>query len=148
MLSTVPDLAQFVIAQLDHGQFGPTSVLSAESVTMMQRPAATFSVGQGDLNQSSYGLGLGQIRRQPWTVWGHPYDMHGAVGHGGSWFGYQSAMWFVPEDGGGYGIVLLSNTECDFKPEARDLWLFASPLRLQVLLMAEARTRYEAVRRG
>ena len=32
--------------------------------------------------------------------------------------------------------------EFDFKPEARDLWLFASPLRLQVLLMEEAATRY------
>jgi hypothetical protein len=63
---------------------------------------------------------------------------------GGSWFGYQGQMRFVEkgEEGGGCGIVLLINTEFDFKSEARDLWLFASPLRLQVLLMEEAATRY------
>ena len=69
--------------------------------------------------------------------------MHGANGHGGSSWGYQSAMWFVPKVSGGYGIVLLTNTESDFKAEARDLWLFASPLRLQVLLMEEAGRLYQ-----
>jgi hypothetical protein len=111
----------------------------------MHERAVTFPVGRADLNQDASGLGLGHIRDEPWNAWGHPYDMHGATGHGGSWFGYQSQMWFVEEEGGAYGIVLLINTEFDFGAEARALWLFASPLRLQVLLMEEAATRYAQV---
>jgi CubicO group peptidase (beta-lactamase class C family) len=143
MLSTVPDLAQFMIAHMNQGRAGGVELLQPETVALMHKRAVTFPVGRGDLNQIASGLGLGHIRDEPWNAWGHPYDMHGATGHGGSWFGYQGQMWFVEKDeGGGYGIVLLINTELDFKPKARDLWLFAGPLRLQVLLMEEAAARY------
>ena len=70
--------------------------------------------------------------------------MHGATGHGGSWWGYQAQMWFVQREEEGYGIILLINTESDFKAEARGLWLFASPLRLQVLLMEEAAVMHQS----
>lgn len=52
-------------------------------------------------------------------------------------------MWFVEREEAGYGIIPLINTESDFKAEARDLWLFASPLRLQVLLMEEAAVMHQ-----
>jgi CubicO group peptidase (beta-lactamase class C family) len=142
LLSSVPDLAQFMIAHMNQGQAGGVQLLQPETVALMHERAVSFPLGQGDLNQVSYGLGLGHFREIPWSVWGHLYDMHGATGHGGSWWGYQAQMWFVEEKEGGYGIVLLTNTESDFKAEARELWLFASPLRLQVLLMEEASRMY------
>ena len=141
MLSTTPDMAQFVIAQLNQGRVNAVQLLAPETVALMQEPAVTFPVGRGDFNQVSYSLGLGQIRDQPWSAWGHLYDMHGASGHGGSWFGYNSQMWFVSDAGGGYGMILLFNTDLDFKPDS--LWMFASPLRLQVLLMEEASLLYQ-----
>jgi CubicO group peptidase (beta-lactamase class C family) len=143
MLSTAVDMAQYVIAQMNQGQVNGVQLLEPETVALMQEEAVTFPLGRGDLNQVAYGLGLGHVREQPWNCWGHLYDMHGATGHGGSWFGYTGQMWFVGETEGGYGIVLLANTEFDFNPEARGLWLFASPLRLQTLLMQEASTLYQ-----
>ena len=55
-------------------------------MALMHEEAVTFPLGYGDLNQVSCGLGLGHIRDQPWNAWGHLYDMHGATGHGGSWW--------------------------------------------------------------
>ena len=144
MLSTVPDLAQFVIAHLNQGQVGGVQLLEPETIELMQEQAVSFPLGRGDLNQVSYGLGFGHIREEPWSVWGHLYDMHGATGHGGSWFGYQAQMWFVEREEGGYGVILLTNTESDFKAEARSLWMFASPLKLQVLLMEEAALMHQS----
>ena len=109
----------------------------------MQGEAARFPLGYGDLNQVSSGLGLGHLREQPWESWGHFYDMHGASGHGGSWFGYQAQMWFVRKEEGGYGVILLVNTEFDFSaPNDRFLWLLASPCKIQVLVMEEASARF------
>jgi len=138
MLSTVPDLAQFMIAHMNHGQVDDYLLLKPETVLIMHKTAVTFPPGRGDLNQVSCGLGIGHIRKEPWNCWGHLYDMHGAKGHGGSWFGYLSQMWFVEEEQNTYGVILLTNTEFDFKAEARDLWNFSSPLKLLVLLMEEA----------
>jgi len=138
MLSTVPDLAQFMIAHMNQGQTNGFQLLRSETIALMQEKAVTFPLGQGDLNQISYGLGIGHIREEPWNSWGHLYDMHGAKGHGGSWFGYIGQMWFTEKGENSYGIILLINTNVNFKAETRDLWLFASPLKIQVLLMEEA----------
>jgi CubicO group peptidase (beta-lactamase class C family) len=134
MLSTVPDLARFVISQLNppRGDEG------------MQRRAVSVPKGQGDLNQAGYGLGLGQLNATPWNCWGHLYDMHAAIGHGGSWFGYGGQMWFVPKGSEGYGVVLLVNTDADFEEEASDLWVFAGTYKMQVLLMEAAAEAFAA----
>jgi CubicO group peptidase (beta-lactamase class C family) len=144
LFSTVPDMAQFLIAHMNQGQVDGAQLLEPEMVALMHTPAVTFPVGRADLNQVSYGLGVGHVREEPWSAWGHPYDMHGATGHGGSWFGYNGQMWFAEAADGGYGIILLYNTDLDFK--ADDLWFFASPLRLQVLLMEEAAALHEQAR--
>jgi CubicO group peptidase (beta-lactamase class C family) len=148
MLSTVPDMAQFMIALMNQGQANGFQLLQPETVALMHKRAVSFPLGYGDLNQVSYGLGLGHIREQPWQAWNHLYDMHGATGHGGSWFGYQGQMWFVNGEKGSYGIILLVNTEFDFKAEARNTWIFASPLKLQVLLMEEASEFYGQMAAG
>jgi CubicO group peptidase (beta-lactamase class C family) len=143
MLSTVPDLAQFVISQLNPSR-GEGGILTAETLVLMQRRAVSVPKGQGDLNQAGYGLGLGHLNATPWNCWGHLYNMHGAIGHGGSWFGYGGQMWFVPKGSGGYGIVLLVNTDADFEGEASDLWIFAGTYKMQVLLMEAAREAFAA----
>lgn len=138
MLSTAPDPAQFVIAQLNSGESGGEQVLTAETLALMQRYAVSVPQGAGDLNQAGYGLGLGQLKAEPWNSWGHLYDMHGAIGNAGSWFGYSSQLWFAPKESGGYGIVLLVNNGADFEGEARDLWVFFGTYKMQVLLMEAA----------
>ncbi|MDJ0753612.1 MAG: serine hydrolase domain-containing protein [Ardenticatenaceae bacterium] len=143
MISTVPDMAQFVVAHLNQGEVDGFQLLEPPSIALMQEKVVTFPLGQGDLNQDAAGIGLGHVRNQPWNAWGHLYDMHGATGHGGSWWGYQSQMWFVNEEDGGYGMILLINTEGDLKGDTRSLWLFSSPLQIQTLLMEEARLRYQ-----
>jgi CubicO group peptidase (beta-lactamase class C family) len=142
MLSTVGDLALFIISQLNNGQVNDGQLLQPETVALMQERAVTFPVGQGDLNQDAYGLGLGHIRDVPWSAWGHLYDMHGATGHGGSWFGYNAQLWFVDKEEGGFGIIVLTNTESDFNAEARNLWIFGSVNKIPVLLMEEASELY------
>ena len=142
MLSTVGDMAQFIIAQLNEGQVNGFQLLQPETVAQMQEKAVTFPLGQGDLNQETYGLGLGHIRDVPWSAWGHLYDMHGATGHGGSWFGYNAQLWFVDKEEGGYGVVVLTNTESDFNSQGRNLWIFGSLNKIPVLLIEEASELY------
>jgi CubicO group peptidase (beta-lactamase class C family) len=41
-----------------------------------------------------------RVTGQPFTAYARhnifaPLGMHGATGHGGSWYGYQGQMWFV-----------------------------------------------------
>jgi hypothetical protein len=142
MVSTVPDLAQFAIAHINEGRAGDVQILQAETTALMHESTAQFPVGSGDLNQIGSGLGFGQLRDEPWSYWGHLYDMHGAVGHGGSSSGFSAQMWFVEENGDGYGMVFVTNVEDDFKSDGTGLWYFGTYYKIQVLLMEEASRLY------
>lgn len=142
LVSTVPDLARFMSAQLNGGTTAGNRLLNSESVEMMQTTSVRFPKGAGDLNQIGYGLGLGRIDTAPWEYWGHRYDMHGAIGHGGSTGASTAQMWFVDMPEGGYGFVLATNVD-RAKPDYFDVWFFSTLYRMQALLMDEAEALYE-----
>lgn len=104
--STVPDLSRFVIAQLNGGRGEEASILMPESVAAMQtmRVASTADIGM-----AGYGYGLNTMRAAPSEYYGHSYDFHGSLGHGGKDYGYMSRLFFVPVAGSGYGAILLAN---------------------------------------
>ena len=52
LISTAEDMAHFLIAQLNGGRFGATSVLSPEGIAAMQAPGVAMGAGEG-----TYGLG-------------------------------------------------------------------------------------------
>jgi hypothetical protein len=62
--------------------------------------------------------------------------MRGAQGHGGADYGYRSSMYYVEEEEGGYGVIILTNLDNFFKEDM--LWYFAIYLQLEDLLMEEA----------
>lgn len=140
LYSCVRDLAQFMMAHLNAGAANDAQILQPQSVALMHE-MAVLTEGGGDLNQAGYGLGVAQMNVQPWQFWGHFYDMQGAIGHGGSTWGTVGQMWFVKQDSGGYGIVLLTNVDRDFEPDDY-LRFFAIDYRIQVELLAEAAVRY------
>jgi CubicO group peptidase (beta-lactamase class C family) len=109
MVSTVTDLARFMIAHMNDGRINGVQLLEPESVGLMHGRAVSFST-QG--LWVGYGYGWIHHNDDP----GRFIDMRGSQGHGGEDMGYQSSMWFVEEEQGGYGILLMSNINESFKP--------------------------------
>jgi CubicO group peptidase (beta-lactamase class C family) len=109
MVSTVTDLTRFMIAHMNDGRIKGVQLLEPESVGLMHGRAVSFST-QG----LWVGYGYGWIHHNDDPV--RFIDMRGSQGHGGEDMGYQSSMWFVEEEQGGYGILLMSNINESFKP--------------------------------
>jgi CubicO group peptidase (beta-lactamase class C family) len=133
LYSTVPDMAQFVIAHLNQGQVGDVQLLEPETVAEMHGPKV-FS--KADLGMEAYGYGWTRYRQEPWQFWGSFFQFFGAGGHGGGDVGYRTRIYAVEKDEGGFGVIVLTNTENFFKPD--DLWFFSTYLQLETLLMEEA----------
>jgi hypothetical protein len=71
---------------------------------------------------------------------GLAYDFHGSIGHGGRDYGYACRMFFVKKEGGGYGVIVLSNAGGLFKSDVKSF--FAIYLKVENLLMQEAEARF------
>jgi CubicO group peptidase (beta-lactamase class C family) len=108
MRSTVSDLTNFLIAHMNDGKIEGLQLLKPESIELMHRKAVSFSPQSPIL-----GYGYGWIHNNENPV--NFIDMRGSQGHGGEYLGYMSAMWFVEEEQGGYGIILLSNVNENIK---------------------------------
>ena len=101
--STVPDLAQFLIAQLNHGRNGEFTLLQPETVILMHTKSRNWSAYQTplridlyDYNINSKGYGLG---------WEQFTD--GFEGHGGSVPGFMALMYGKQTKKGPFGVILL-----------------------------------------
>ncbi|MFB0504571.1 MAG: serine hydrolase domain-containing protein [Candidatus Bathyarchaeia archaeon] len=130
--STVPDLAQFLIAHMNQGQTNGFQLLKPETVELMHKQTVTFS------DQSlmvAYGLGWFHLSNETYK---HHY-LHGAQGHGGEKWGFSCQMWFVEKERGAYGIILLTNLNRSFKADI--LHALATSLKIQDLLLQEASAR-------
>lgn len=92
-MSTVLDLANFAIMQMDHGRFGETQVLSAQSVAEMQRVQADLYT----LDSSGYGLTLSSMT----------YKGVRRVGHGGGISTFVTTFDMVPE--AGVAVISMAN---------------------------------------
>lgn len=137
--STVPDLARFLIAHANRGRLGDTKLLESETVDLMHAP---YVMTRADLGMVASGYGWVRYQETPWQYWGTRLDFYGAQGHGGSDVGYRSRMWYVQEASGAYGVVLLTNVADFFKTDMP--WLFSAWMRIESLLINDARRRWQA----
>jgi CubicO group peptidase (beta-lactamase class C family) len=135
--TTVPDMARFLTAHINGGEIDGFQLLKPETIDLMHREAVQ---GSADFMQVGYGMGLTRLSEEPWNFWGEKYDMRGAVGHSGGNWGIMAQMWFVEEEGGGYGIILMTNTRCQAKFD--EVWLLTVFNRIQAVLMQEAYERF------
>ena len=135
--STVPDLARFMITNLNNGQINGTQLVMPETVTVLHNQVVSSTAVT---NMVSTGLGFDKLRDEPGQYWGYEYDMHGALGHQGGDFGYTNEWWFVDKEQGGYGVIMLTNVNNHTHDEAL---YFATHYKILTLLMDEAASLYE-----
>lgn len=79
--SNASDLARFLIAHSNGGQYGGTQVLTPESVELMHSPRMSV---QADLGMVASGYGWAIYQGEPRYYWGSRFDYYGVEGHGGS----------------------------------------------------------------
>jgi len=135
--STVPDLARFMIANLNNGQINGTQLVEPETVSLLHNQVVSSTAVT---NMVSTGLGFDKLREEAGQYWGYEYNMHGALGHQGGDFGCNNEWWFVDKEQGGYGVIMLTNVNTFKWDEAL---YFATYYKILTLLMDEAATRYE-----
>jgi hypothetical protein len=92
LIASAEDLAHFLIAQLNEGRFGSTTVLSPQGIAAMQAPGVTTGAGRG-----TYGLGW-----RTGSLGGVP-----AVYHSGDHPNTHTLVFIEPKTG--RGAVLLMN---------------------------------------
>lgn len=102
LISSVNDVAKWMIWNLDHGILGQDTMLSASSRNTIWMPHNTFMVNHtsdNDFNRHFSGYGLG---------WGLS-DYHGRLraGHTGGYDGFITAVNLIPDEN--LGVVVLTN---------------------------------------
>ncbi len=102
LISSVRDVAQWMIFNMNHGIWGQDTLLTAASINMMWTPHSNFVVNHTrpqDFNRhfNAYGLGWGLS------------DYHGrlSVGHTGGYDGMISEVRMIPDEK--LGVVVLTN---------------------------------------
>ena len=92
LISSAEDMSHFLIAQLNGGQFGDSSVLSPAGIAAMQSEGVEIGPGRGE-----YALGwrIGEVGGVP------------AIFHYGDNFNYHTLILMLPESG--RGVVMLMN---------------------------------------
>jgi len=135
--TTVPDMARFLSAHINGGEIDGFQLLMPETVVLMHEEAVQ---GSADFMQVGYGMGFTHLSEEPWYFWEEEYDMRGAIGHGGGNWGTMAHMWFVKENGGGYGIIIMTNTRSTLKLD--EVWALSIYNRIQVVLIQEAYERF------
>ena len=135
--STVPDLAQFMIVNLNNGQINSTQLIEPQTATLLHSQVVSSTAVA---NMISTGLGFDKLREGPGQYWGYQYNMHGALGHHGGDFGCNNEWWFVDREQGGYGVIMLTNVNTYKHDEAL---YFATYYKVLTLLMDDAANRYQ-----
>jgi CubicO group peptidase (beta-lactamase class C family) len=111
MRSTVQDLAQFLLAHMNHGQMDGFQLLRPETVELMHKQTVSFSP------ESLWaGYGLGWLHMSNATYRYHYF--HSAQGHGGENWGFRCHMWLVERTEGACGIILMTNLFTNYKPDS------------------------------
>ncbi len=100
VITTTEDMGHYLIAQLNHGRYNQTSLVSPEGAELMHTPPRDVEGFMG----MQYGMG--------WTV--EEEDGITRVEDQGTWATYSSEMTLLPEQG--YGIAMFYNQGC-FAPQ-------------------------------
>lgn len=131
IFSTLPDLAQFLIAHMNQGQVNGVQLLRPETVELMHQSAFSTS-GKGDFGQ--VGAGLGWVLRNPYP--GNYFNFRGSQGHGGATPGWTCQMWMVENEHGSYGFILMSNITQFYENDP--LWILSTGYSMQEVLLIAA----------
>jgi CubicO group peptidase (beta-lactamase class C family) len=129
--TTLPDLAQFLIAHMNQGSHPDGyQLLPAESVSLMHgKSVSVFN----QFSLAGYGMGWKHQNDEP----GPYFYLHGSQGHDGGTEGYMCFMWMVePESGENYGIIIMTNMYHYYKQDP--LWMVAWSSMVQDVLFCEA----------
>jgi hypothetical protein len=102
IISSVADVAKWMIFNLDHGIWGDDTLLTKETRNMVWTPHNNFTVDHTTENDfsrhfSAYGLGWGLS----------DYHGHLRVGHTGAYDGFLTAVTLIPDEK--LGVVVLTN---------------------------------------
>lgn len=104
IFSSAEDMAHYLIAHLNGGRYGSTSVLSPAGIAELHRPAVR-TAGGPIVTDEFYAMG--------WFV--REKDGLMTVSHAGSTPNFHTNLVLIPE--GEWGIVLLMNAENGLRPE-------------------------------
>jgi CubicO group peptidase (beta-lactamase class C family) len=101
LISSVKDMSQWLIFNLNHGIWKGDTLLSPQSRNMIWTPHANFTVNQTASNATSHfnGYGLG------WFLGDYKGKMR--VSHTGGYSGMLSAVTMIPDEN--LGVVILTN---------------------------------------
>ncbi|KYK28417.1 MAG: hypothetical protein AYK19_05620 [Theionarchaea archaeon DG-70-1] len=128
--TTVPDLAQFLIAHMNHGQHpNGYQLLTPESVELMHEQAVYVF---NRFSMVGYGMGWKHQSTDPDQY----FYLHGSQGHDGGTEGYTCHMWMVETETGSYGIIVMTNVYHYYKQDP--LWMITWSNVLQDVLFHEA----------
>jgi len=95
--STIPDMARYLIAQMNDGSFNGSQILNPASVSLMQSNHWPLSGSTTEgFEMQGYGYG--------WNIY-----LDGYKGHGGATPGYSSNTFFKKTDEGTFGVVVMFN---------------------------------------
>jgi CubicO group peptidase (beta-lactamase class C family) len=126
---SVEDAAHFVIAQLNGGRFGDTSILSAEGIALMQRPAMPAG-------------GVGEFHAMDWAV--GPVGGETAIYKAGDMPDFKTQIVFFPERR--LGLVVLMNTNRLLDSSLGDIRLPMLAYNAAELLVGQPPTSFPAGR--
>lgn len=99
MVSTAPDLAKFLMAQLDEGRLGTIQALPAAVIAESQRPQAKTEAKYLDFQRTGYA----------WGWYTGEYKGKNLLHHFGSYAGFHAHLSFIPEANA--GLVILNNED-------------------------------------
>ena len=99
VLSTAPDLARFLIAQLEQGRLDGKAVLPAEVVARAQQRQITTDSAYGDFKRDGYAFG--------WYT--GPYKGEAMLHHFGAYAGFHAHLSLIPAKR--IGLVVLNNED-------------------------------------
>ncbi|HZG68103.1 MAG TPA: serine hydrolase, partial [Herpetosiphonaceae bacterium] len=106
LMASGEDMARYLIAQLNDGRYGSTTILSPAGTAEMQRGTVPIPGGVwGGFEEARYGMGWGGGQRNGVAAVGHPGDASNI----------HVDMILVPE--GRWGVVLLMNSNNRVAPE-------------------------------
>jgi CubicO group peptidase (beta-lactamase class C family) len=135
--STVPDIAQFLIAHMNDGQSNGYQLLLPETVALMHRQVVH---GGGDFMMAGTGMGWSHYTDKPREMWVKMIDLRGMQGHGGAEYGYRASMFFVKDTKGSYGYIMMANVSL-LSEELDFAWYLAIDKGIEALLLEEGSAR-------
>ncbi|NMA48710.1 MAG: serine hydrolase [Tissierellia bacterium] len=103
--SSVKDMINFILLQINNGNFNEEQLISEANLTQMRSPQMNGTPYLWKLDEiefASYGLG--------WFV--DMYRGHQMISHGGNTKGFSSLMTLIPKKN--LGIIILSNLDTNF----------------------------------